>query len=139
MKFAVLAVAITVAGCAMDPAQQAALQARRESFAASRPRCYDQSACERVWAAARNWVLANCGMKIQTMTNDYIETYNAVGGTTALHCRVTKDPLPDSGYVLTVGTNCDNLFGCFPDAWQAAENFNYVVQAAAPLSDKPTN
>ena len=108
-------------------------QARRDAFLESRPKCYDPNACERLWAAARNWVISNCGMKIQTITSDYIETFNSVGGSTALACRVTKDPLPDNGYVISVTTGCGNVFGCFPDPWQAAENFNYSVQAVAPL------
>lgn len=137
MKRAMIVSCLVLAGCAIDPAQQAALQARQASFLESRPKCYDSSSCERMWAAARNWVLGNCGMKIQNITNDYIETYNAVGGTTLLHCRVTKDPLPDNGYVISIATNCDNMFGCTPDAWQAAESFNSTVQAVVSNATSP--
>lgn len=103
----------------------------------SRPKCADDAACERLWSAARNWVIGNCSMKIQNITDSYIETFNSVGGSPGLHCRVVKDPLPEGGYILTITTGCANMFGCVPDAWDAALNFNRAVQGAAPYEPAP--
>ncbi len=121
-------------GC-VTPEQRQAFADRQAEFMRDRPRCYDEKACERMWSAARNWVINNCRMKIQNITDGYIETFNSVD--VGLACRVTKDPLPDNGYVLTVTTGCGNIFGCFPDAWQAAFDFNYQVRQAAPLPATP--
>lgn len=119
--------------CALSPEQQAAVANQQQRFLESRPRCYDSSSCERIWSAARNWVINNCGMKIQNITDGYIETYNSTDGSTDIHCLVTKDPLPDNGYVLNVTIGCANVFGCVPNVSQAAFAFNSAVQAAAPV------
>lgn len=119
-------------GCAVSPEQRAAMEARQQRFEATRPRCSDDAACERAWAAARSWVTQNCGMKIQNITDGFIETYNSIDGNTALHCRVTKDPEGQTGWVLTVTTGCGNLFGCIPDAWAAAQGFNDYVNRVIP-------
>lgn len=116
-----------LAGCAsMTPQQQAAFQ---QQMAATQPRCSTQRQCEAAWSAARNWVTSNCGMKIQTMTDSYIETYNSID--TSLACRVTKDPEPSGGYSLSIAVSCGNMFGCVPDAHDAALSFNREVSATA--------
>jgi hypothetical protein len=137
---AVVAAAVMLSGCATFNENMA--NARNEQaqvksrFAATRPACQNEQQCEKMWAAARNWVINNCGMKIQNITDGYIETYGSTG--TQLACRVTKDPMANGNWQLTVTTGCNNMFGCIPDAWQAALNFNEVVgavmfQTAPPL------
>jgi hypothetical protein len=123
-----LFVAASLSGCAMTAEQMRVQQERQAQFMAARPICSNPRQCEAMWAAARNWVNGTCGMKIQTMTDSYLETFGSVD--TRLACRVTKDPMPDGRYVLTVATVCGNPFGCFPDTWQAAFNFNTLVTSA---------
>ncbi|MBI2397712.1 MAG: hypothetical protein HYV17_07930 [Xanthomonadales bacterium] len=73
-------------------------------------------------------------MKIQTLSDAIIQTFNSVDGNMALHCSVVKEPLPGNGYVATITTGCGNLFGCAVDPWNAAFDFNRVVQSAAPVT-----
>lgn len=117
----VLMLGMVLAGCA-SPEQLARQQEQRERFLASRPLCQGPRQCEAMWAAARNWVTSGCGMKIQTMTDSFIETFGSID--TRLACRVTKDPVPEGGYRFEVTTGCGNVFGCFPDPWAAAFDFN---------------
>ena len=128
---------IVLSGCAMSPAQQQAVADRNARFLEGQPKCFNDKDCERMFAAARSWVVSNCGMKIQNITDSYIETYNSTDGNTALHCRVSKDPFGQDGWVLSVTTGCGNLFGCYPDSWAAAFDFNAKVSAVAPRSDPP--
>lgn len=115
-------------GCAtVSPQQESALQSQAQ---ATVPHCSSQRQCEGEWAAARDWVVNNCAMKIQTMTDSYIETYNAVGGEPGLACRVTKNPIPSGGYEINIAVSCDNIFGCVPDKWSAIVAFNQAVQSA---------
>lgn len=123
---------LLLTACA-TPEQLARQQEQRDRFLASRPVCTSDRQCEAMWAAARNWVTSTCGMKIQTMTDSFLETYNSID--MRLACRVTKDPLPQGGYRFEVTTGCGNMFGCAPDSWQAAFDFNTrVTQAGAAFA-----
>lgn len=115
-------------GCAMAPTQQdLALQQQAQ---ATIPHCTSQRQCEGEWAAAREWVTANCAMKIQTITDSYIDTYNSVDGDAGLACTVTKDPMPKGGYSIAIAATCDNMFGCVPNQWSAIVAFNKTVNDA---------
>jgi len=111
--------------------EQKARAERTQLLLQTRPKCNDSKTCERQWIAARNWVINTCAMKIQTITDGYIETYNSVGANTGLACRVTKDIEPDGVYAFVITTSCGNIFGCVPDSWQAAQSFNDTVNAAS--------
>jgi len=120
---------VLLSGCAtMSPQQQAEFQ---RQMAMTQPHCTTQRQCEAAWSAARNWVNSNCGMKIQTMTDSYIETYNSVDTDPSLACRVTKDPDPAGGYSLSIAVSCGNMFGCVPDAHKAALAFNTSVKGVS--------
>lgn len=124
-----LSLSMLLAGCAtMSPQQQADFQ---QQMVATQPHCMSQRQCEAAWSAARNWVNGNCGMKIQTMTESYIETYNSPDSSPDIACRVTKDPDPSGGYSLSIAVSCSNLFGCVPDAHKAALAFNTEVKGVA--------
>lgn len=135
-KLAMLVLVALLAACA-DPAY---IQARRERFASSIPACLSDRECEMKWSAARTWVLGNAGMKLQHVANDFLETYNPVGNnSTLLAVRVVKEPMSGgTGYRIIVTTCCGNPFGCFPDPWAAAQNFNdYVNSISTPSAPVP--
>lgn len=126
MKCWIFAMSMLLAGCVTEsPADDAAARA---ALAANVPVCSDQRQCEGMWSAARNWVNATCGMKIQTMTDTYIETYNSTNTDAA--CRVTKDPRPEGGYTFHVAVSCGNMFGCVPSAVSVVGSFQSTVKAA---------
>lgn len=123
-----------LSSCALTPEQQAFIADRNQQWLESRPKCYGQENCERMWVSAQSWVATRCGMKIQTATDAVIQTYTAVDGNLSLHCSVVKEPIGSDGYILSITTGCGNLFGCAVDPWAAAFDFNRAVQASVPLS-----
>lgn len=116
-------------GCSSNPssAERAAAQAEIQR---TTPTCHSDQECKLKWAAARNWILANSPMKLQHITDDYLETYNPPMNTPQIAVRVQKQPLDDgSGYTFPVTVWCDNMFGCVPNQWDAALNYNRTVNA----------
>ena len=98
-KFLICVTFCLMAGCAsqqINPDEMASMRANV-------PKCTAQRECEAMWVAARNWVTSSCGMKIQTITDGYIETYGPLDGNAA--CRVTRDPEPAGGYSFHVMVN----------------------------------
>lgn len=117
-------------GCATAPSP--ALQAKRAQFQSTIPTCEDEADCKAKWEAAQLWVVHNAGFKIQTATDVLIETYNPGPYDAKIAARVTKEPLGGGKYRLIVFVWCSNVFGCVPNDWDAALNFNAVVAAAKP-------
>lgn len=122
----ILTLAVTLTGCAEAVRQQ---QEQRAQLQSTVPMCNSDRECELKWSAARQWVLANAGMKLQHVTPDFLETYNPPPDSPNLAVRVVKKPMANGGYQLGVATWCNNLFGCVPDQWAAAQNFNDTVNA----------
>lgn len=123
-----LPLALTIlSACASAPAPQTVAQ-----FRSTIPTCSGPEDCRAKWEAAQIWVSRNAGMKIQTVTDVLIETYNPTGGDPSLGVRVVKEPLGGGAYRLVVTLWCDNLFGCVPDPWQKALEFNRAVGAVKP-------
>ncbi len=119
-----LSCVLLLSGCAVRQQQQAQ---QRQQFNKTIPFCNDDQDCKDKWSAAQIWVSRNCGMKIQIATDTLIETYNSVGSSTNLAARVVKEPIGDGKYRIVINTGCANIFGCFPDAWAAALDFNRYV------------
>lgn len=128
MKFLPIFVIATtlLAGCATT----ADNPAKREFAQKTIPTCKSERECELKWFAARRWVLNNSAYKIKTITADFLETYSATGGSSLISVRVSKEPVASGGYRIVVGVWCDNMFGCNPDAWDAAIAFNREVTSA---------
>jgi hypothetical protein len=101
-KFLTLITLLIVTGCELAPLTPDQLATMHANI----PKCSDQRQCEAMWSAARNWVTSSCGMKIQTITDSFIETYGPIGALTAA-CRVTKDPEPTGGYSFHVAVSCE--------------------------------
>ncbi len=124
----IVALAAMTAGCAIQSTAQQ--QAVESEIAASTPVCIEQRECEAMWAAARAWVNSTCDMKIQVMSDNYIETYGPAGSSTNVACRVSKDPRPAGGYWLRAQAACANPFACNRDVRAAVLTFNRTVAAA---------
>jgi hypothetical protein len=119
-------------GCVAAPPIPQISQEMRDRIAANRPHCAEARQCEAMWAAMRDWVVKNCEMKIQTIADSFIETYNSVAN--KLYCRVWKDPSPGGGYDFHAEFNCN--YGCVinPDAPPALLLENAVNAAAAQFA-----
>jgi len=125
MKSLIMAVvaAVLLSGCA-GMRQRAA--ERRADFQRTIPQCSTEKQCSEMWSAAQVWVAKNCRMKIQVATDSIIETYNPVGkhNSTNLAASVTKEPLGDGKYKIVIKTYCNNPFGCVPNSFESAMDFN---------------
>lgn len=118
-----MSVVIFLAGCAVSPEQQA----RINQFQATIPQCRNEEVCKQMWEAAQVWVVRNSGFRVQVATDAIIETFSSVGNTTALAARVVKEPLGSGSYRIVVSVWCDNIFGCSPNSWSAAQDFNNTL------------
>ena len=116
----------TLCGCA---AMQQAQQAKTNEFQQTIPKCFTDKECERKWAAAQSWVVTHAAWKIQNVTSGYIETYNPAQSSPGIAVRVVKEPIENNGYRFVVTVWCNNIFGCQPNAWDAALHFNRTINA----------
>lgn len=120
------ATGILLAGCAAAPAERSA---QREVFE-TRPICTTDKQCEAMWAAARDFVSARCGMKIQHYSADYIETYNSPSDSGNIACRVTKTPERAGGYSIHILAGCGFFLYCSGSPARLMLEFNQHVSAA---------
>jgi hypothetical protein len=104
-----------------------------DEFQRTIPKCFNDRECERKWAAAQAWIVKRAAYKIQVATSSLIETYNPPSGSTGIAARVVKEPISDNGYQFIVSVWCGNIFGCRPDSWDAAIDFNRTINAVATV------
>lgn len=123
----VIAMAL-LAACSLQTYQKMAAEgdAQKQALLAHVPKCSQARECEGMWAAARSWVTANCGMKIQTITDSFIQTYGSIGSSAA--CQVTKDPEAAGGYSFHLAVSCDGL--CVPSPAEKVSDFQSTVRTA---------
>lgn len=118
-----LGVSLFLSGCVTSghstPAQLA-------EYKKSIPVCYEKTECQKMWSAARRWILNNSGYKLQHITSDYMETYNPRNGDTDIAFRASLEPSGD-GYRIVGEAWCGNMFGCVPVQHEAMINFNQYV------------
>ena len=117
-----------LAGCATSPQ----VQAKRATFQKTIPTCTKDIDCEVKWEAAQVWIVRNAGFKLQVATDTLLETYNPTDYSVNLGVRVIKEPLGGGNYRIVVSTYCANIFGCQPDTWDAALDFNRTINAVTP-------
>jgi len=110
-------------GCAEMMAKR---QQNIDQFRQTIPSCTEET-CKARWNAAQAWIVKNCGMKLQIVTDTVIETYNPPKNSLTLAARVLKEPIGNGEYKIIITTYCDNIFGCSPDALDAANDFNRYV------------
>lgn len=123
-------VAAVLSGCAIAPTAET--QAKQAELASTTPVCASDADCKAKWDAAQLWIAHNAGYKLQTATDVLLETYNSVGGSPDIAVQVTKEPMGGGKYKIVVSVSCDNIFGCVPNQWDAALDFNKTVSAANP-------
>lgn len=122
---------LSISGCAGYEAAQAALAEKRTRYYETIPQCSNQRDCDRMWAAANAWVSRNAGWKIQTASDNLIETFNPVGQSSSLAVRVTREPIgTGDSYRILIEAYCSNAWGvCDPDVDEAKLDFNSAVSA----------
>jgi hypothetical protein len=119
-----------LAGCAVTPSAEDLAKAQR--FTDTMPSCIGAEQCERMWAAARRWVLDNASFKIQTYSADYMETFNNQDvAETDTWARVTKEPgASPTEFSILIEIGCNNPLGCsLSPLADARQRFNDYVNA----------
>jgi hypothetical protein len=111
------------------------IQAKRAEFLSTIPTCEGAADCKAKWEAAQLWVVHNAGWKIQIANDVLIETFNPAQNSPAIAARVTKEPLGGGKYKLVATIWCSNMFGCVPNAWDAALAFNRDIGAIASAAE----
>jgi hypothetical protein len=94
------------------------------------PTCSTDSDCTAKWTAARTFVLAHAGYRIQTYFPDYMRTSNPVEESPTLAAEVNKSPSPSGGYLIAAQFYCMNDVDCAPYARNTLDEFNREVAAA---------
>ncbi|HKV96726.1 MAG TPA: hypothetical protein VJR90_04445 [Gammaproteobacteria bacterium] len=122
--------ATLASGCAIAPTAET--QAKQAELERTTPICTSDVDCKAKWDAAQLWIAHNAGYKLQTVTDVLLETYNSVDGSPNIAVQVTKEPIGNGKYKIVVSVSCDNIFGCVPNQWDAALDFNKTVGAATP-------
>jgi len=104
--------AMSLGACATVPTEE--LAANKQTCVESITTCRTPKECEARWAAARNWMLSNCGFRLEHVEPDYLETYKSGDyANTDLYCRVTKTPIGETAYriELVAGANNFMIYG----------------------------
>lgn len=124
---AIVAAVQFLSGCAsMTPEQEA----RLEKDAGQQVTCTQGDECEVKWGRAITWVSRISQWKIQTQTDNIIQTYTSVGGSAASSFLVNKVPLGNGVYDIAMISACDNLIACIPNATELKASFNRFVIGA---------
>lgn len=128
----ILTVAGALTGCGgMVARHQEVRNDMQRDFAETIPTCISEKECQVKWSAARRFVTAHSDWKIQTLTTDFLETYNPRSGDPGLAWSVSKDAASDGmSYRIVARARCANMFGCVPDAMKTMIAFNREVSAA---------
>ena len=115
-----LVLALAMAGCTTaQPVAQA-----------PSPTCAEPKECEVKWSAARDWVVANAGYRIETETPTRIETFPSIASSPDIAVRVLKQARPDGSYQITASVWCDNWIGCTTPPAKAVADFSLHVSSA---------
>jgi hypothetical protein len=123
MKVLIPLFALLLGGCVVTPSAPISVGAT--------PMCSSDAECAVKWAAARTYVLAHAGMKIQNYAPDYLETYGSTDN--FLAAQVNKVPLPYGGYAIAAKFWCGNGRLCMQDPQAVLAGFNSTVNAIGSL------
>jgi hypothetical protein len=117
---------VLLAGCY----NREAMQQQLSEYNATVPRCLDADECEMMWAAARRWVQQHSGFRIDTYSDDYIQTHKSGDyANTLLGVEVWKDPIGGGMYEIRTRMWRNNAFSQ-GDIPQKMLDFNRYVAAA---------
>ena len=133
MRVLALIAVIILSGCVTPQERRNQQAALEREFQKTVPVCIEGIDCDRMWAAARRWVLDNSGFRLQHYGSDFMETYNNRNSAeTSTWARVTKEPGRGGQSRILIELGCNNWFSCsLSPLGEAKLRFNRHVQAAA--------
>ncbi len=113
--------ALTLAGCsASPPAPNAAAPVQPIT-------CTKGPDCDVKWSRAVSWVATNSSYKIQTQTDNIIQTTGPLPNDPDPAYTVTKVARAPNMYEITFGGGCESLIGCMPTIAEARAQFASFV------------
>ena len=126
--FLLLSYNLILSGCATVSPQQ------KQIWRETGPVCFTKPDCDAKWAAARNWVQENSGYKIETYSDNLIETYHPPDASPKIAARVSKTPDGTSSEgnqinVIEIKVWCTKTFGCIPTVDESVLKFNQYVSS----------
>lgn len=143
MKYAKWAciLSILMTGCAVIPFAAMNKQGfqmtldQQAEMEKTTPVCKTENQCKAAWSAARDWLLAHSERKLQVVTDDYLETYNAGinNGYDVVTGSVRKSFQSDGSTKILVSVSCQvSVFGNCRNRTEAqlVGDFNNKISAA---------
>lgn len=91
--------------------------------------------CKNEWERAQAWVMKHSKMKIQLVNDMMITTYNPIRNDPDYGFNITKEPLGNNRYKITMDLGNANMFGGKPKPLEVKSLFNYYVQYGKDLLD----
>jgi len=103
--------------------------------------CATKDECDASWQKAVEWVSNRCAFKIQTQTENLVETEGPLPGpNNDVACRLERVPTGESGSAqLEITARCGNYFGCIPEPLYLRAAFHDEMRAAIAAARTPTS
>ncbi|MFL1908378.1 hypothetical protein [Plesiomonas shigelloides] len=115
--------ALIITACAQNPPVSPEVKA-----AAEKPLiCNGKEQCDFYWERALFYVSSNSKFKVQTATDNLIQTFSPTGQTPLVGYQVVREPLSKDEYRIWVKVWCDNMFGCVPDSTVEVANIKKYI------------
>lgn len=92
-----------------------------------------QAGCKDEWARAQLWVVRHSMWKIQTATDVLIQTYSPIRQEVSYGFSITKEPLGNDSYIISIEMVCGNALGCDPKPYDVRRAFLYYVKTGEDL------
>lgn len=77
--------------------------------------CEGEKQCKTMWERATFFVNKNAGFKLQVHNDTVIQTFNPSEHSPKLAFSISKEPIGNDRYQITIEAWCANIFGCNPD------------------------
>jgi hypothetical protein len=138
LKRVAIGVALTLSiGCVSSDE----LAKARARYEATIPSCRTDRECELKWSAARSWLLRNSTTKIQSITADFIETFNPPNDVEFTY-RITKEPDPAQvgRYRIVIFVGCHrspSVCSKTKNPWLTAAEFNAAINSVMVAGEAP--
>ena len=87
----------------------------------------DETTCKQSWERSQFWIAKHSKWKIQTATDVLLQTFNPTQYDPSFGFSITKEPLGNGRYRITMEAVCANSFGCSPNDTEVKNAFYYYV------------
>lgn len=108
-------------GCTTIPSDPVVMEMSKRDVT-----CVEGADCDAKWSRAVSWVAQNSHWKIQTQTNNLIQTMGPFDSTDAAFT-ITKVASGNGTYTILFNAGCGNIFGCLPSIPGLKVMFNQFV------------